>query len=119
VESRAANAERHRAAAAAARRREAVAVLRAAEAAARHAAVVLSNGATPAEAVQTAREAAGELNAACGALARLTRPGSLAERRRLVAQLAGMGWTRQEIARHTGLSERTVYRTLASRSPGR
>jgi hypothetical protein len=104
-------------AAAVARRREAVTALRLAEGAARHAAVVLSNGATPAQAVQTAREAAAQLDLAVASLARLTRPGSLAERKLLVTRLAAMGWTRAQIARHAGLSERTVHRVLRPRSP--
>jgi hypothetical protein len=117
VESRAANAERYRQAAAAARRREAVRALQLAEGAARHGALVLANGAAPAEARATAREVAAQLSETAETLARLVRPGSLAERKRLVRQLARLGWPRDRIAIHAGLSQRSVYRILRPRPP--
>lgn len=69
----------------------------------------------PAEARGAAMEAAAELAVVADTLRRLTRFGP-AERRALAAKLAGLGWTRRQIAERLGVGERAV-RTYLRRGP--
>ena len=68
----------------------------------------------PAEARGAAMEAAAELAVVADTLRRLTRFG--AQRRALAAKLAGLGWTRRQIAERLGVGERAV-RTYLRRGP--
>jgi hypothetical protein len=105
-------AERKRCAREAARRRQAVTVLQISEATCRYAAAQLANGASPAEARQTALFVAGELEQAAASLRRAVhfKPG---ERRVLARQLRGLGWPVRQIAALTGVTERAVWYYLA------
>jgi DNA-directed RNA polymerase specialized sigma24 family protein len=94
-----------------ARRREMVDVLRVAEAMAGYAAGQVGNGLAPAGARLAAVEAAGELAEVASALRRLARL-STSERSALVRHLTALGFSRVEVARRAGVSERTVYRCL-------
>jgi DNA-directed RNA polymerase specialized sigma24 family protein len=110
------NAERKALARESARRRQVVATLRLAEAVAGYAADQAGNGLGPEEARAAAIDAAGELAEMAATLRRLTRLGP-SERRVLAVQLSAFGWTRHEVARRLGVSERAVWNYLRPGDP--
>jgi DNA-directed RNA polymerase specialized sigma24 family protein len=89
-------------------------VLRVAAASAEYGARQLADGLSPAEARRAAVEAAGELEATAAALRRLARL-SGPQRRAVARSLAGLGWSRREIAVRLGVSDRTVFGYLRGR----
>jgi DNA-directed RNA polymerase specialized sigma24 family protein len=107
-------AERKRLAREAERRRGAVTVLQISECTCRYAASQIGNGASPAEARETALFAAAELAAAAEALRRAVR--LRPDQRRMVARLlAGKGMSTKQIAAACGVSETTVRHYLHGR----
>jgi DNA-directed RNA polymerase specialized sigma24 family protein len=96
----------------AARRRELVTELRVGESVIGYAARVLANGASPAEARETALEASAELSRLAVALRKSVRL-PVAQRRSLVSRLTGLGYTHEAAAARAGVSVKTVRRDLA------
>jgi hypothetical protein len=80
-----------------------------------YAASQLGNGLGPEEARRAAVFVAGELELTAAALRRLTRL-SGPERRGLAVQLAGLGWSKHQIAVRLGVSDSAVRGWLRSRS---
>jgi DNA-binding NarL/FixJ family response regulator len=106
-------AARQRVRAAAGRRRQAVTMLQAGEATCRYGASVLSNGASPAEAAQTALYVAQELAGIAAALRKAVRPTRAQRRALAVLLVTADGLSRPQAARRLGVSERTIWRDLA------
>jgi hypothetical protein len=100
-----------------ARRRQAVTMLQISATTCTYAASRLGNGASPAEARETALFVAGELTAMAEALRRLTRM-SGPQRRVLARQLAALGWPTRQIARQLGVDPRCVRYYVAGRAAG-
>ena len=98
------------------RRRELVTELRVGEATIGYAAQVLGNGASPAEAAETALEVSAQLSQLAVVLRKSVRlaPGP---RRLLVGRLIGLGYTQEATAARAGVSVKTVQRDLSR--PGR
>ena len=115
-EQRASAAARMRRTAETARRREALTQLRVAEATVAYAAAQLSNGLSRDQARQAMVELAGELDVLAGALRHLARL-DRGERMSLARAWTGLGYSRVEVARRLGCSERTVWRWTGQR-PG-
>jgi hypothetical protein len=108
------DAERKATARESARRREAMHVLQIGEVTCRYAAARLGNGASPAEARETALFVAGELTEMAAALRRLTRLAP-AERKMLARQLAALGVPTRTIAMRLGVDPRCVRYYVSGR----